>query len=282
MYLLLSVLASTAILLVFRWIPALGASTRHTILVSYVFSALAGSLAFGLPDALLSQPWFWAAALEGMAFYLVFRMIAITTQVNGVAVASIVTKLSVVIPVGVGFLYFGESAGVLKLLGMALGVLAIGLSAGVASGRGFWLWPVLAFVGSGCIDASFKLFQAWGVTENQFPPLITTIFGFAFLSALLHHVVCRDRKIAVSSLQAGCVLGLANFCTVYFLMLALAQPGWESTLVYAVNNLGVVATATFAALLFFGERPGRPVLFGLALSLIAIALLIVDSRLPFA
>jgi hypothetical protein len=88
---------------------ATGANTRHTITISYVFSALVGMIIFSPEMDQASKPWFWVAAFEGAAFYLVFRLIARTTQVNGIAVTSIATKSSVVIPITIGIVILGES-----------------------------------------------------------------------------------------------------------------------------------------------------------------------------
>lgn len=206
-------------------------------------------------------------------------MIATTAQVNGVAIAGIATKMSVVIPIAFGLFWFDESAGLLKLLGIAAGIAAVLLSAGDGIKGGDWRWPLLVFVGSGCIDASFKLFQAWTVTGDDFPAFITTIFGFALVAGLCHHLFCGDRRINRRSLLACGLLGLANFGTVYFIMQALAQPGWESSIVYAINNFGVVAMAIVSATLLFREKLSKRTWGGVALAFIAIALLFANSRL---
>ncbi len=56
------------------------------------------------------------------------------------------------------------------------------------------------------------------------------------------------------SLMSGVALGLANLGTVYFLLKALSQPEWESSIVYPLNNFGIVLLSTVTAIVVFRER----------------------------
>jgi len=277
-YIVLSVAASTLVLVIFRLMQTFGANTRHTITISYLISSLTGVALFSSFSVDTESPWFWPAAVEGLVFYLVFRLMAKTTQVNGIAVAGIATKMSVVIPVSVGIVFLNESANALKMLGIAAGFLAIFLSTSNNRLVRGWRWPLLVFMGTGAIDASLKLFQVWNLPESQFPEFITTIFLFAFIVGSVHHFFCEDRSINLSSMLAGVVLGFANFGTVYFILKALAQPDWESSIVFPINNIGVVAMTTATAVVLFGERLSRKGVAGLTMAFVSIALLFLDTR----
>ena len=56
------------------------ADTRHAIVVGYLASAVTGVVVFDVDWSLATKGWFLPAAIEGVGFYLVFRMIALTTQ----------------------------------------------------------------------------------------------------------------------------------------------------------------------------------------------------------
>ena len=129
-------------------------------------------------------------------------------------------------------------------------LLAIGSPVKVSN----WILPLLVFICAGLIDASFKLFQIWGMTDEQFPGFIITIFGFALITSGIHHLTLPDKHINLTSAISGVVLGLANLGTVYFLLKAVAQPEWESSIVYPLNNFGIVLASTVTAFLIFGER----------------------------
>jgi len=63
-----------------------------------------------------------------------------------------------------------------------------------------------------------------------------------------------NRMVNRVSIVSGILLGLANLGTVYFLLKALSVPSWESSIVYPLNNFGIVLASTLVAVLFFGER----------------------------
>jgi len=254
-YILASIAASTLILVLFRWMQHSSAVTRHAIVVGYLVSAVAGSVLLDVDWSFSADGWFWPAALEGVGFYVVFRLMAKTTELNGMTVVSIATKMSVVIPALIGILALGESISVLKITGLLVGLLAVVLAAGAQVKVAAWLLPVLVFFGTGLIDASFKLFQVWGLADAQFPGFIVTVFGFAFATSVAHHLFLPDRLINQTSMAAGVVLGLANMGTVLFMLKALAQPGWESSIVYPLNNFGGMLAAILTAIFVFSEKP---------------------------
>ena len=73
---------------------------------------------------------------------------------------------------------------------------------------------MLVFIGTGLIDASFKVFQDWGLHENLFPAFIVSIFAFAFVTGILRYLFADRSRIALNSALAGLVLGLLNLGTV--------------------------------------------------------------------
>ena len=272
-YIIASILASTSILVLFRWMHHSQAITRHAIVVGYLTSALAGAVLFEVDWKFISQHWFWYAAMEGAAFYFVFRMMALTTEQVGITVASIATKMSVVIPTFIGIAALGESISIYKIGGLLFGIVSVLLAAGTSVTVKRWILPLLVFLCTGLIDASFKLFQVWGLTDTQFPGFVITIFGFAFIAAVLNHLLLPDRAISRVSTSAGIALGLANLGTVYFILMALAQPGWESSIVFPLNNFGIVLVSMLTAIALFGEKPDTATRFSLAAAFISIALL---------
>ena len=276
-FIIASILASTMILALFRWMQHSKAVTRHAIVVGYLTSAIAGAAIFEVDWRISSEDWFWFVALEGVGFYLVFRMMALTTEQAGITVASIATKMSVVIPTAIGIVALGESLNVYKFGGLLFGLLSIFLAAGTRIAIKTWMLPLLVFLSTGLIDASFKLFQVWGLTDEQFPGFVITIFGFAFIAAALHHVLLPDRRINPVSAASGVMLGLANLGTVYFVLKALAQPGWESSIVFPLNNFGTVLVSTLTAIFLFGERLRGATKLSLGAAAVSIALLYAAS-----
>lgn len=272
-YLLASIAASTIILVLFRWMQHSKAITRHAIVVGYLASTIAGVFLFDVDWELASQQWFWPAAVEGVGFYIVFRMMALTTQQAGITIASIATKMSVVIPTLIGILALGESISIIKVAGLGFGFLAVILATGFQFKTVSWYLPLMVFIATGLIDASFKLFQVWGLTEAMFPEFMVTIFGFAFIAAFSHHLLLSDKLVNSTSALFGVGLGLANLGTVYFVMKALAQKGLESSIVFPLNNVGIVLASTLTAIIVFGERPALLTKLSLVAAVVSIGLL---------
>ena len=254
-----------------------GANARQAIMLNYAVAALTGFIFFRGESDYISEPWFWPAGLMGIMFYIVFRLIAKTTQTNGVAAASIATKMSVIIPVAVGLFMLGESWNMLKLLGIGIGIIAVILSTRSNPEIKDWKWPLLAFIGSGVVDASLNLFQVWMVSENEFPSFITTIFSFAFLTGIIHHFTFPERKVSGMTYLSGAALGIVNFTSLLFILLSLSLPNFESSVIFPINNVGIVMLSSIMAFIFFKEKITMKALAGIMLSIAAIALLYLSN-----
>lgn len=272
-YILLGILCSTCILVVFKTGDRFGANTRHIIVVGYPVSALAGALIFSVAPQDIISPWFIIAALEGVLFYSVFRLMAISAQNSGISITSIASKMSLVIPLAVGIVWLGETVNSIIVAGIICGLLAILLSVGKRENVSGWYWPLLVFIGTGVVDVSLKLFQVYGMTEADFPAFLVTVFSFAFLTGILHHLTYQERRINSRSVLAGIVLGLVNLGSAYFLMLALAIPSLSSIFVYSMNNFGILVLAMLIALAVFREPVDGKGWVGLGLAVASIGLL---------
>lgn len=270
----LSILCSTGVLILFKLIPRFAADTSHTIFISYAVSGLAGLIILPVqfPNVLqgLATQWFIFAAIEGAAFYVVFQVIARSASVSGIAFTGLASKMSVIIPITIGLLFLGDAKDIFVIVGVALGLVAVVLSVSGRVDIASWQWPVLVFLGTGVIDASFKLFQVWGLPESQFPSFIILIFSFAFLTGLITYLVIDRSAIALGSFLAGFVLGLLNLGTVYFIMKALATANLDSTWVYALNSFGIVLMSMLVAITIFKESISKMGYAGVAVAIMSI------------
>jgi len=272
-YLFLSIICSSAVLVIFRLTSDRGINTNHSIVVSYAASAGAATLLLPVKLDTLLSVWLAVAALQGIAFYWIFQLMARSASESGVAFTSVASKMSVVIPVSIGFLFLGESTNATILIGVLCGFLSVLMSVSGAATPASWRWPVLVFIGSGLIDASFKLFQVWGLASTEFPGFITSIFFCAFLAGIAHHFFIRQSPFSLASAAAGIPLGIANLGTVYFLLSALAIPEFDSAFVYALNSFGIVSLSTIAGLVLFREHLSTKGWLALLLAVISIGLL---------
>jgi drug/metabolite transporter (DMT)-like permease len=77
----------------------------------------------------------------------------------------------------------------------------------------------------------------------------------------------------VKHILAGIGLGFINYIAVYALLRVLSLQGWQSSQLFPIYSVGVVAVSALLALLFFNERLSRQKTFGLVVGLAAVILL---------
>jgi drug/metabolite transporter (DMT)-like permease len=101
-------------------------------------------------------------------------------------------------------------------------------------------------------------------------------FIFAFLSSIvigLAKGVFTYVDFRLRHALAGIILGLINYIAIYALLKVLSLEGWESSQLFPIYSVGVVAVSSLLATLFFRERLSRQKTIGLAVGLVAVALL---------
>lgn len=279
-YLIFSILVSSLLYVVFKLFKQFKINTLHAIICNYYVAFLFGITMSDSQmnlDEVFSASWIWGTLILGVLFIVIFNIMGITAQRSGVAVTSVATKMSVVIPVVFGIFVYNESASIFKITGILLALLAVYLSS-VKSKVGFkWrniLYPILLFLGSGVIDTSLKYLETNFVPFNQIEVFSTLIFGFAGLFGSLYILLKRDLKIQLKSVLGGIALGIPNYYSIVFILNALASDGLESSTVFTVNNVSVVMFSTILGLLIFKERLLPKNWIGIGLAILSIILVI--------
>lgn len=284
-YLLLSVLSSTAILVLFKLFEKRNIHTLQAIIINYFTAFICGVIFYQgsiAIDDITNSRWFIGAVLLGFLFIAIFNLMALTAQRNGVSVASVAAKMSVIIPVVFGIYVYKESTGVFKVIGIVLALVAVYLTAYKAgTNKGLkqnLLFPFLVFLGSGIIDTSIKFIETTYVPDNGIPIFSATIFliagvlGFIFLLIKnLKEKVTFDPK----SLMGGIILGVVNYCSIYFLLKALQIDNLESSTIFTINNVAIVMISTLIGLWFFHERITRKNWIGIIMAIVSIYLVTV-------
>lgn len=293
-YLALSILCSTSIALIFRAFPKYNIQSFQAIVFNYL---VCGSLALIVaPSNQLSLIPNWSGLYLtiglGTFFVFLFYMIARTTQLLGVAVASVAQKLSFVVPVIVGILVFQEGANFLKILGVSLGILAVFLISKknnkkkgedatpvtkmMIKNKSFSpniLLPIAVFLGSGLCDLTVNIIQTKHIGEVQTSTFTLVLFTSAFIAGVARLIYSKV-PIKKQNVLAGLILGVPNFGSVYFLVLSLKLSGLESSQVFPINNVGIILVATLMAWLIYKEHLIFRQLIGLAVAFAAILILI--------
>ena len=286
-YLALSVLISSLLFVIFKLFDLYKVNTLQAIVVNYMVALAFGYFLSETPikiNQIPDQTWFLGAFSLGFLFILVFNVMAITTQKNGLSVASVAGKMSVVIPVIFGIIVYKESAGPVKILGIVLALVAVYLSSAKSDNNPVkfknLLFPLLLFVGSGLIDTGIKYVETTYVSEGDVPLFLATIFGFAFVLGsffLLIQMVNGRFQFRWKNVIGGIILGVPNYYSMVFLLKALQTKGMESSTLFTINNVAIVIITTVFALLVFKEKLIKKNWIGISLAVISILLVVSSS-----
>ncbi|MGB0390242.1 MAG: EamA/RhaT family transporter [Salibacteraceae bacterium] len=257
--LLFSILISSFLFVIFKLFEKFKVDNKTAIVFNYLVAFTIGAIIEGnsLVIEYFNQTWFWAALALGIVFFLLFTLIAQITQEYGVAVSVLANKMSLVIPVILAVLLLNEKFSISKGLGILSALIGIALtlykSDSKVSLKTFTL-PIVLFIGSGFLDFSLKLNQTFLLGEVSYFAFVATIFLGAFLFGLMFSIFKNQLKITKTNIIAGFGLGIPNFFSIYFLMKALNLPNMESTMLFPINNSGILLVSTLLGVLFFKEK----------------------------
>lgn len=279
MYLLLSILSSTLIFIVFKLLTKYKVSTLHTIIVNYFVAFSIGVFSYNQPITIqntIYSDWFPGAIFLGFLFISIFFVMATTAQKNGVSVASVASKMSVVIPIIFGIYMYDESTGIQKIIGICFALIAVYLASVKSNSKINFkknlLLPVLLFLGSGTIDTSIKYIETTYVPDNGIPIFSASIFGIAAILGVITTLIKKDFGFNLKSLVSGLILGIVNYGSIYFLLKALDNELFESSTLFTVNHVGIMMCSTLIGLLAFKEKLSVKNWLGLGLAVVAITL----------
>ncbi|MBL4709392.1 MAG: DMT family transporter [Flavobacteriales bacterium] len=285
-YLLLSVLCSSAIFILFKYFQKFKVNTFTAIVINYLIAGITGFSTLGEKfdlERISSSPWFTNALILGVVFISLFNIMAFAAQKLGPSVASIANKMALIIPVTFAIFYYGDSINFLKFCGIFLALIGVYLAtyktkvAGQKIDKKLILIPLVLFLGSGFIDAFLKYNQDLYLAQNTFDaklfPAITFLTAFcigAFVMALDKSKRSFDRP----TLLGGVLLGVINYGSIYFLIQIFNHTSLESSVVFPINNMGVVLLTAFSSVMIFHEKFSLKNKIGILVSVLALILII--------
>jgi len=282
-YLFISICISSFLFVVFKLFEVLKINTLQAIIINYLVASILGFYLSDIPinlQQITQESWFYGAFLLGILFISVFNLMALTSQRNGLSVASVASKMSLVIAVLFGIVYYKESANYIKVMGIVLALIAVYLTSikeekKEVLKKSSLLFPVLLFLGSGFIDTSLKFIETSYVREGGVPIFSATIFAFAFLFGLLFFVVKivkGDVQFHYKNVLGGILLGVPNYFSIVYLLKALSAESMQSSTAFTLNNVGIVILSTLLGLLLFKEKLSAKNWLGVLIAIVGVYL----------
>lgn len=282
MYILLSILSSTSIAVLFKIQDRIKVKLFPVIVLNYISASLLGvylsDIDFTFTEILRSD-WILIGALIGILLILGFYLIGFSTQKVGIAVTTVSNKMSVVIPILFSMFYFNEEKDAVKYIGIILALTAILLSVFKKRKqqpdlRFIWL-PVLLFFAIGIIDTLVKLAQT-KLEDEQIPVFTAVSFGLAFIAGLIGSLFNSTKLkdfFNIKTIVIGLILGVVNFGSMFFLIQALDKSKLDSSVVFGINNVGIISISVLLAFFIFRERLKLINWIGIGVSIVSILIL---------
>jgi drug/metabolite transporter (DMT)-like permease len=277
-FLFFALFFSTCIFFTFKYFDKFGINILPAITLNYLVAALFGffsCIKSTSINMMIHQTWVLMAVFTGIAFILTFFVFALSTQKVGVALTVVSGKMSIIISVAVGILLLSEPLNYLKILGIAVALLAFFLTnmgrSKAQIDKKYLFLPVLIFLSTGANDSLMKLSGVFYANRNEIEYLTVTFFisfliGFLFL---IFQVSKKASKISRKDLLAGLLLGILNWFSTYFFIKGLFVV--PISMFVPIFNSALVFIAGVSGFFFFGEKLSVINRIGILLAVIAIA-----------
>ena len=206
-------------------------------------------------------------SITGILFFATFLVYQHNITKNGVSLSVGVMRFSVVIPILMALMLFGEPILLLNVAGIILVLIAFAF---LTDTRSFYsiLWLGLLFLGTGIADSILKLYEQYGLESSR--PFMIYLFGSAMIFNLLV-VLLKKTQFHFSSFCFGMILGIPNRLTTKYFLDALQQI--PASMVYPIFAASVVVLGVFSDIIIWKKKFNYKQRIALAIMVAGIALL---------
>lgn len=281
--LLISILSSSTLMVIFKYFTKYKVNNFQAITVNYFVAATLGFTLSPVefnPQHIINSSWLPSAIIIGCIFISMFYLMAVSSQKVGVAITSVANKMSLAIPVIAGVVLYQESLEGLKLLGVVGAILSVALvtypKKGIKGDKKYFILPAIIFLGSGFLDTFFKYVETYQIHPSEIALFSASLFLVAFITGLIilsYKYLNNSIDIDTRSIVGGVFLGIPNYFSIHFLLIALNLPHLESTVVFPLNNTGIVVLSTILAIILFSEKLSKLNWVGIVLAIASIILI---------
>lgn len=282
--LLLCVVINALIGIIFKYFNKYNVEAFPAIVINYFVCVVTGSLMLGevpFGTDIIDKPWFLYALVLSCMFIGTFTIMAYTVRGFGIVIATIFQKMSLLAPTIIGIAVYHEGNSAIKTTGIILAVASIFVitrsdkETATNDHYRLWIYPLIVFLGSCIIDFILFYVNINNIVDSGDIRFVIALFlcagiiGFIVLSI---QIALGKSRLTVKSLFAGIALGIPNFFSIYLLVQVLSK-GMDASVVFPINNVGILAISAMLGIILFKEKIGFTKLGGLALAIGAILLI---------
>ena len=298
LYLFLTVACSVLLGFIFKLFSRFGVDGFQAIVFNYFTCFICGWLHLGqfpIQAEDFGTPWMPYALVLGLIFISGFNMAELTVRHFGVTIGQIMQKMSILLTVPFAILAYHESAGWMKIVGFLFALASIVLvnwprtpelgsgasnmppeqSSGVLGGKNLRWIPIGTWILAGLLEVLLVRVQNEKFADMSDPTFIITIFGTAGVLGLILALIGWTKKrlqFSWKNVVAGIILGIPNYGSMLFMLLALSS-GLEGSFVFPIVNVGIIVVTTIGAVALFREKLSPLNWTGIVMAVAAIGLI---------
>lgn len=277
--LLLTILCSTSIALILKHSELRGGDPIVLLAGNYFTASIISLILIPVQSSTDSFATLIFGAVLGFLFVASFFAFAKVVADAGTALATISSRLSVIIPIVFSIIIFDEKSSLMKIIGFiftAITFVFFYLSLidnnGTSGNKKKYILLLFVLIGIGINDFSMKVFKST-MPPNDEPFFIFTIFFFALAYSLLF-IFMKKIKINRKTFLIGIGLGIPNVFSTIFLLAALSN--LPAIFVYPTINIGIIIFTAIGAFLIWKEKLNKAGITALIFGTFAIILLSVN------
>ncbi len=216
-------------------------------------------------------------AMSGIMYLVNFVLLQFNIRHNGMMMSSVFMKLGVLVPTLMAMVVFGDKPGFLQVLGFVMAIVAILIinipskseRADGNNGLTKALWLPILLLCAGFTDSLANIYEKVGSSALKDQYLLFTFAAACLISLLM--AIKRKENFTIADLVWGFAIGVPNYFSARFLLLALGQ--LNAILVYPAINVGTILVVSACGIVFFKEKLNRKKALGFGLILVALVLL---------
>jgi drug/metabolite transporter (DMT)-like permease len=275
--LILTIFCSTSIALLIRFSGTKNEKPIILLAANYFIASLISLFYIFYFDSKFSLTVVSFGLILGLLFVLSFFAFTRAVSLAGTALATVSSRLSVIVPLLLSIIIFNEQPTVFQITGMLIGLVTIwffylsikGTNSTVKNDKIKYFYLLAVLIGIGINDFSMKIFQQT-YSEVEKPYFLFSIFFSAFLYSLFYTKMAKI-SLEKNTIIKGAILGVPNVYSTIFLIGALTQ--LPAVLVFPLTNIGIILLTAILARLIFKERLNLYGILSLILGLISILFL---------
>lgn len=282
LFLLLAIITSACVAIIIKLFDKFQINSFQAIGINYVICIIAGIIALRGYVSLHSIPrqdWFWFAVILGFGFIAMFNVFAISSGKIGIALTTVSSKMSVIVPVYFGIILYGDNFNFFKIAGVIFTLLAFYFifkkEKNIPFRKLYFFLPLLLFIGNGFNDTLQTYAQRiFIMNDDDILLFMIIIFSSALLLSILifiYKFFMNNHRITLPNIFAGIVLGIFNFSTTFFFLKTIGI--FQSTFVFPVFNVSIVGISALAGVAFFNEKLRMINWIGIVLAAMAITVI---------